>query len=182
MASYGDHILTFTDGSKVGEGVGCAFVTGNTTRSFSLPGNSSVFTSEIVAISNALCFIELSDEVSHLIFFSVIRLPPVVYFHRHEKAHKALTHNCQKSHHHARTKHKDSCVVPPGVDIRTAAHWRCAAHINLGIGINLAITHTAKTRKKTNQTYKQRRRSTRTKISTAVEVLTQKNKLVIPLL
>ena len=67
MASYEDRILTFTDGSKVSEGVGCAFVAGNVTRSFSLPGNSSVFTSEILAISKALCFIEVSDEDSHLI-------------------------------------------------------------------------------------------------------------------
>ena len=67
MLLYDGHVLTFTDGSKTKEGVGCAFVSGRDTRSFSLPANSSVFTSELVAISKALSFIEVGDEVRHLI-------------------------------------------------------------------------------------------------------------------
>ena len=67
MLLYDGHVLTFTDGSKTKEGVGCAFVSGRDTRSFSLPANSSVFTSELVAISKALSFIEVGDEVLHLI-------------------------------------------------------------------------------------------------------------------
>ena len=67
VASYEGHILTFTDGSKSSEGVGCAFVTGCDTRTFTLPANSSVFTSELVAIGKALCFIEARNEALHLI-------------------------------------------------------------------------------------------------------------------
>ena len=67
MLLYDGHVLTFTDGSKTKEGVGCAFVSGWDTRSFSLPANSSVFSSELVAISKALSFIEVGDEVRHLI-------------------------------------------------------------------------------------------------------------------
>ena len=40
---------------------------GSDTRSFSLPKNASVFTSELVAISKALCFIEVSEATSYLI-------------------------------------------------------------------------------------------------------------------
>ena len=67
LSSYEGHTLTFTDGSKTEDGVGCAFICGQDTRSFTLPQHSSVFTSELVAISKALCFIEVSDEVMHLI-------------------------------------------------------------------------------------------------------------------
>ena len=65
--SYAGYTLSFTDGSKSSEGAGSAFVTGETARSFSLPDNASVFTSELVAIFKALCFIEMSDEALHLI-------------------------------------------------------------------------------------------------------------------
>ena len=67
ISSYEGHTLTFTDGSKTANGVGCAFVSGHDTRSFSLPSNSSVFTSELVAISKALCFAEIGSEDLHLI-------------------------------------------------------------------------------------------------------------------
>ena len=67
IATYQGRTLVFTDGSKTKDGVGCAFVAGPATRSFSLPGNTSVFSSELVAIAKALCFIEVSDEDMHLI-------------------------------------------------------------------------------------------------------------------
>ena len=67
LTSYEGRSLTFTDGSKTSNGVGCAFVAGRDTRSFSLPANSSVFTSELVAISKALSFIEVSAEPFHAI-------------------------------------------------------------------------------------------------------------------
>ena len=67
LSSYEGHTLTFTDGSKTREGVGSAFVCGQDTRSFSVPEHSSVFSSELVAIIKALCFIEVSNEALHLI-------------------------------------------------------------------------------------------------------------------
>ena len=67
MASYEGRSFIYTDGSKTAEGVGCAFVAGRDSRSFSLPANASVFTSEIIAISKALCFIEVCAEKSYLI-------------------------------------------------------------------------------------------------------------------
>ena len=67
ISSYEGYILTFTDGSKTREGVGSAFVSGCDIRSFSLPKHSSVFTSELVAISKALSFIEVGNDASHLI-------------------------------------------------------------------------------------------------------------------
>ena len=67
MSSYAGYALTFTDGSKTADGVGCAFVSDGDTRSFSLPGHSSVFTAELVALAKALCFIEVGTEASHLV-------------------------------------------------------------------------------------------------------------------
>ena len=57
----------YTDGSKTSSGVGCAFVSGDTTRSFTLPTHASVYTAELVAIQKALCFIEVGDIRRHLI-------------------------------------------------------------------------------------------------------------------
>ena len=67
IASYEGCVSVYTDGSKTSEGVGCAFVSGRETRSFSLPGSASVFSAELLAISKALCFIEVCDEASYLI-------------------------------------------------------------------------------------------------------------------
>ena len=67
LSSYEEWTLTFTDGSKTDEGVGCAFVSGRNTRSFSLPEHATVFTSELIAITKALYFIQVSDEALHLI-------------------------------------------------------------------------------------------------------------------
>ena len=67
IASYVDHVRFYTDGSKTNDGVGCAFACGSTIRSFTLPTQASVFTSELVAIIKTLCFIEVADETSYLI-------------------------------------------------------------------------------------------------------------------
>ena len=67
IASYEGRTALFTDGSKTSDGVGCAFVSSRDTRSFSLPACTSVFSSELVAIEKALCFIEVSTEALHLI-------------------------------------------------------------------------------------------------------------------
>ena len=63
MASYDGRCAIFTDGCKLAEGVGCAFVADRDTRSFSLTANASVCTSELTAISKALCFIEVGHDV-----------------------------------------------------------------------------------------------------------------------
>ena len=67
IASFTNHTSTYTDGSKTDQGVGCAFVSGDTTRSFTLPGHASVFTSELVALVKALSYIEVGSETLHLI-------------------------------------------------------------------------------------------------------------------
>lgn len=67
MSKYEGFTLTYTDGSKTLEGVGCAFVSGTNTRSFSLPKQCSVFSSELVAISKALSFIEVCHKADHLV-------------------------------------------------------------------------------------------------------------------
>ena len=54
LSAYQGWTLTFTDGSKTEEGVGCAFVSGRNTRSFSLPKHATVFSSELIAIAKAL--------------------------------------------------------------------------------------------------------------------------------
>ena len=68
IASYQDRVAVYTDGSKTESGVGCAFVIGTATRSFTLPSLASVFTSELVAIYKALCFLETCEETQYTIF------------------------------------------------------------------------------------------------------------------
>ena len=68
MASYDGRCAVFTDGSRTAEGVGCAFVAGRDIRSFSLPANASVFTSELTAMLKVLSFIEVGNEDRHVIF------------------------------------------------------------------------------------------------------------------
>ena len=67
IATFTGHAVSYTDGSKSDGGVGCAFVSRNDTRGFTLPPNASVFTSELVAIAKILCFIEVGNEDLHLI-------------------------------------------------------------------------------------------------------------------
>ena len=62
LTSYEGYTLTFTDGSKTEEGVGCGFLIGRDTRCFSLSEHASVLSSELVAINKALCFIQVSEE------------------------------------------------------------------------------------------------------------------------
>ena len=60
-------VRVYTDGSKTSSGVGCAFVLGDTTRTFTLPSSCSVFTAELVAILKALCLIEVSEHRKSII-------------------------------------------------------------------------------------------------------------------
>ena len=66
-----DHInfsTIFTDGSKSSEGVGCAFIHGNTSSSLHLPTIASIFSAETVAILKALEYIESCSLKKSLIF------------------------------------------------------------------------------------------------------------------
>ena len=65
---YIGHSAFYTDGSKTDAGGGCAFVCGDITRSFSLPAQATVFSSELMAIIKALCFIDVCDSALHVIF------------------------------------------------------------------------------------------------------------------
>ena len=67
IRTYEGHLLYYTDGSKTETGVGCAFVQGNITRSFTLPSFATVYTAELLAIYKALCFIEVCDDELNVI-------------------------------------------------------------------------------------------------------------------
>ena len=73
LFSHEGSVLTFPNGSKTAAGVGSVFVSGRDTRSCSQPKNSSVFTSELAAISKALCFLEVSDGTRHVILSDSLR-------------------------------------------------------------------------------------------------------------
>ena len=68
IAAYRGYEAIYTDGSKSSDGVGCAFVCRGTTHKLSLPGNASIFTAELVAIKDALLFIESNDVPRHVVF------------------------------------------------------------------------------------------------------------------
>lgn len=60
--------LIFTDGSKMDAGVGCSFTTGPSTAcSLKLDPLSSIYTAELVAIQEALRYVENNDMVNALI-------------------------------------------------------------------------------------------------------------------
>ena len=61
LERYSDSRIFYTDGSKGHGGVGCAFVTGTTSRRFRLPDTASVFTSELYAIYQVLKHIRRRD-------------------------------------------------------------------------------------------------------------------------
>ena len=56
-----DSINIYTDGSKMGNGVGCAYFTQYTEQSFKLDINSSIFTAELYAILKVVQMIENSN-------------------------------------------------------------------------------------------------------------------------
>lgn len=68
ISQYHRHAMFYTDGSKTDTGVGCSFVIGTTSRTFSLPPLASVFTAELTAIDKALCFLDISDQTDFVIF------------------------------------------------------------------------------------------------------------------
>ena len=69
IASYRGYVQIYTDGSETSHGVGCSFIQGHERRSFSLPALASVFTSELVAILKAVCYIEVTyGDKPHAIF------------------------------------------------------------------------------------------------------------------
>ena len=68
VSAYEGYAHYYTDGSKGEDGVGSAFVSESVIRSFTLPSYATVFTAELVAIHKALCFIEVCDISSNVIF------------------------------------------------------------------------------------------------------------------
>ena len=56
-----DSINIYTDGSKMDNGVGCAYFAQNTQQNFKLDRNSSIFTAELYAILKAVQLIENSN-------------------------------------------------------------------------------------------------------------------------
>ena len=73
QSRYTEYQHIYTDGSKDGEKVGCAVLSGNHCNSLRIPDGSSVFTAEAKAIDLALDFINscfLSDKF--LIFSGVV--------------------------------------------------------------------------------------------------------------
>ena len=54
LECYAELRSFFTDGSKGAESVGCAFVSGTTSRRFRLPDTTSIFTAELYAIYQVL--------------------------------------------------------------------------------------------------------------------------------
>ena len=106
----------YTDGSKSSDGVGCAFVSGRDTRSFSLPANASVFTAELVAILKALCFIEVSGDAPFIIFTDSLSslLALMSFYPRHPTVQDILA---RLTFLHRAGKDVQFCWIPSHVGI-----------------------------------------------------------------
>ena len=68
MHRFREYSTYYTDGSKTDAGVGCAFVHDRDVRSFTLPSHATVYSSELVAISKTLSYIEVCDSRFNVIF------------------------------------------------------------------------------------------------------------------
>ena len=70
QSRYRSYQHIYTDGSKDGEKVGCAFISGNHSSSLRIPDGSSVFTAEAKAIDLALDFINNCSLYDKFVIFS----------------------------------------------------------------------------------------------------------------
>ena len=116
QSRYTEYQHIYTDGSKVGEKVGCAVISGNHCNSLRIPDGSSVFTAEAKAIDLALDFINscfLTDKV--LIFSDSLSVLKALNdtSSRNSQIQKLL------EKHHEITKRKEIlfCWLPSHVDI-----------------------------------------------------------------
>ncbi|MES9951106.1 MAG: reverse transcriptase domain-containing protein [Candidatus Thiodiazotropha sp.] len=70
QSRYSEYQQIYTDGSKDGDKVGCAFTSGRHYKNIRLPDGASIFTAEAKAIDLALEYIENSTSNSKFIIFS----------------------------------------------------------------------------------------------------------------
>lgn len=70
---YADYIEIYTDGSKAVNGVGCSYVCGNVTSSYSLSALCLSFTAEIIAIKQALLYINTQRNKKYIIYTDLTR-------------------------------------------------------------------------------------------------------------
>ena len=116
QSRYTEYQHIYTDGSKDGEKVGCAVLSGNHCNSLRIPDSSSVFTAEAKAIDLALDFINscfLSDKF--LIFSDSLSVLKAL---NHTSSRNSQIQKLLKKHHKI-TKSKEIlfCWLPSHIDI-----------------------------------------------------------------
>jgi ribonuclease HI len=67
-ANFGDHVEIYTDGSKIGETVGCAAICEGHVKNIRLPDKCNIYTAELHAIRMALDIIRRSRQTSFVIY------------------------------------------------------------------------------------------------------------------
>ncbi|MCG8078476.1 MAG: reverse transcriptase-like protein, partial [Candidatus Thiodiazotropha taylori] len=116
QSRYNDYQQVYTDGSKDGDKVGCAYVSKDTHQTLRLPDGSSIFTAEAKAIDLALEFVSTSKIQKTIIFSDSLSVL------------KALDHSSSKNpqiqkliekHHEiSKTKQILFCWLPSHIGIR----------------------------------------------------------------
>ena len=100
----GDHVEIYTDGSKVGEAVGCAAVCGSSVKDIRLPKQCNIFTAELYAIRQALDIIRRSNKSSFVVYSdSLSSLQAIQHFQIDNeiildilKVYTQLVHSCKR--------------------------------------------------------------------------------------
>ena len=116
QSRYAEYQHVYTDGSKDGEKVGCAFVSGNHSDSIRISDGSSVFTAEAKAIDLALDFIGNFTPTERFVIFSdsLSVLKALNHtFSKNSQIQKIL----EKHHEISKTKEVIFCWIPSHVNI-----------------------------------------------------------------
>ena len=116
QSRYTEYQHIYTDGSKDGEKVGCAVLSGNHCNSLRIPDGSSVFTAEAKAIDLALDFINSCFLFDKFLIFSD-SLSVLKALNHTSSRNSQIQKLLEKHHEITKTKEILFCWLPSHVDI-----------------------------------------------------------------
>ena len=116
QSRYRSYQHIYTDGSKDGEKVGCAFISGNHSSSLRIPDGSSVFTAEAKAIDLALDFINNCSLYDKFVIFSD-SLSVLKALNHTSSRNTQIQKVLEKHHEIAKTNEIIFCWLPSHINI-----------------------------------------------------------------
>ena len=129
-----DYQHIYTDGSKVEDKVGCAYISGSHHEKIRLPGGSSIFTSESKAIDMALDYVMNNSLENKFVIFSD-SLSVLKSLNHTASKHPKIQNVIEKRHELSKSKEILFCWLPSHVGIKgnEAADVKAKASLDLEI-------------------------------------------------